>query len=430
MNGQLKIGTKFTSKYGRKYSITELLGSGGQGEVYEVAEGNKKYALKWYFKNSATSEQKAILHNLIEKGKPSDTFLWPEDFVQNEKSFGYIMPLRPPEYKSVTLWLNRRVNTSFKNLLFACHNLTQGFQTLHQAGYAYRDISAGNVFFNPNNGDVLISDNDNVTVSGSNTNSILGTIDFMAPEIVRGEAKPSRDTDRYSLAVLLFYMMMLNHPLEGEAESKIKCKDIYARRQLYGYNPVFIFDPQNKSNRPVKGIHTSVFNFAPLYPKYIKDLFARVFTEGLNDTAKRVTEFEWLEAIDSMIGGIVYCSCGVENFYDPNLEVEKKELICWSCGNKVKIPIKLVVGKRKIPLLSKRKIFSEYLYGDGNMKDIVAELSQNPQNPNIWGLRNLSNRSWTYTKPGAAPVQVENGRVCMIMRDATIDFGQSKGCFE
>ena len=31
----------------------------------------------------------------------------------------------------------------------------------------------------------------------------------MAPEIVVGKAKPSRNTDLYSLAVLLFYMFML-----------------------------------------------------------------------------------------------------------------------------------------------------------------------------------------------------------------------------
>jgi serine/threonine protein kinase len=44
---------------------------------------------------------------------------------------------------------------------------------------------------------------------------IRGTDRFMAPEIVRGEALPSVKTDPYSLSVLLFYLLMVHHPLAG-----------------------------------------------------------------------------------------------------------------------------------------------------------------------------------------------------------------------
>jgi serine/threonine protein kinase len=44
---------------------------------------------------------------------------------------------------------------------------------------------------------------------------VLGTPRFMAPEVVRREAAPSDQTDRYSLAVLLFYLLMGGHPLDG-----------------------------------------------------------------------------------------------------------------------------------------------------------------------------------------------------------------------
>ena len=62
----------------------------------------------------------------------------------------------------------------------------------------------------------------------------------MAPEIVTGKAKPSRNTDLFSLAVLLFYMFMLNHPLEGKREARIKCMDIPAMNMLYGTDPLCI----------------------------------------------------------------------------------------------------------------------------------------------------------------------------------------------
>ena len=48
---------------------------------------------------------------------------------------------------------------------------------------------------------------------------------------------------------------MVNHPLEGKLEASIRCMDMAARVKLYGTDPVFIFDPNNKTNRPVKGIH-------------------------------------------------------------------------------------------------------------------------------------------------------------------------------
>jgi serine/threonine protein kinase len=38
----------------------------------------------------------------------------------------------------------------------------------------------------------------------------------MAPEIVRGEAKPSNLTDLYSLGVLLFYLFHLGHPCRAK----------------------------------------------------------------------------------------------------------------------------------------------------------------------------------------------------------------------
>lgn len=62
------------------------------------------------------------------------------------------------------------------------------------------------MFFDPDTGDVLICDNDNVSANGIDNSSVYGTPRFMAPEIVMGQAKPSRNTDLYSLAVLLFYM--------------------------------------------------------------------------------------------------------------------------------------------------------------------------------------------------------------------------------
>lgn len=75
MEGQLKNGTILISESGNKYEVVSLLGAGGQGEVYDVKCGGNHYALKWYFKGSATERQKMILETIIAKGSPDESFL-------------------------------------------------------------------------------------------------------------------------------------------------------------------------------------------------------------------------------------------------------------------------------------------------------------------------------------------------------------------
>lgn len=279
MEGQLKNGTILTSESGNKYEVVNLLGAGGQGEVYDVKCNGSHYALKWYFKGSATERQKKILETIIAKGSPDESFLWPMELIVPAKSdlYGYIMPLRPKNYKSIVDLMKKRVNPSFYTLCRTAFNLTRGYQKLHAMGAKYQDISFGNLFFNPDNGDVLICDNDNVSFDNSKPGGVLGTPGFMAPEIVRGEKRPSKDTDRYSLSVLLFYLFMVNHPLEGKLEASIRCMDMAARVKLYGTDPVFIFDPNNKTNRPVKGIHDNATIYWPLYPEKLRQMFTRAF---------------------------------------------------------------------------------------------------------------------------------------------------------
>lgn len=433
MDGLLKSGTILTSESGNKYVVKKLLGAGGQGEVYDVENGGKHYALKWYYKKTATTMQKNILDNLIAKGKPDSSFLWPEDLIYKSagEPFGYIMQLRPSNFKSIVDLMKRKAEPSFYTLCKAAYNVTKGYQKLHEMGYSYRDISFGNLFFDPDTGDVLICDNDNVSVNGKDDSSVYGTPRFMAPEIVLGKAKPSRNTDLFSLAVLLFYMFMLNHPLEGRLEAEIKCMDIHAMNKLYGINPVFIFDPDNKTNRPVRGYQDNAIIYWDLYPENLKALFTQAFTVGIASPNRRVTENKWLETFANLMSGLITCpKCGAEVFYDETKEQMGVAHMCWGCQGIVAVPAKIVIGRNKVLLLADTKLYAHHVYNNNDMDTVVGSVVQNPKNPNLWGIRNEDKVNWTYEKADGTQIPVAQGRSAAIAAGAKIHFGQCTGEFK
>jgi len=77
---------------------------------------------------------------------------------------------------------------------------------------------------------------------------------YTAPEIMLGKARPGIQTDAFSLAVVLFLHWTNSHPLEGKA-AVVPFMDAETEMRIYGENPVFIFDPNDDSNRPVQGVH-------------------------------------------------------------------------------------------------------------------------------------------------------------------------------
>lgn len=432
MDGQLKNGSIVVSQSGNKYIVEKLLGAGGQGEVYAVKLGTETYALKWYFKHTATVMQRNILENLISKGKPDSSFLWPMDLIsQSDGSLGYIMELRPPEFKSIVDLMKRKAEPNFYNLCKVAFNLTKGYQKLHGMGYSYRDISFGNLFFNPDNGEVLICDNDNVSINGKDDSSVYGTPRFMAPEIVVGKAKPSRNTDLFSLAVLLFYIFMLNHPLEGKLEANIKCMDIFAMNQLFGTNPIFIFDPDDKSNRPLRGYQDNAIIYWDLYPQQLKDLFTQAFTIGLKSPARRVTENKWLETFANMMSEIIICTnCGAEIFLDENKENLGVAHTCWNCQSSVAVPASIVIGKNRVVINKDTKLYKHHISSNGDMDTVIGSISINPNNPNLWGIRNDGTDNWTYIKADGMQVPVAPGKSAAIVSGAKINFGEIIGEFK
>lgn len=435
MSEMLRIGQTLRAvTSGIDCQVVQPIGGGGQGEVYQALLDKKHVALKWYFSSTATKEQRIALELLMRKGAPDDRFLWPIDLVEvrNAVGFGYVMRLREPRFKGIVDLVKRRAEPSFRALTTAGYQVSDSFYQLHARGMCYRDISFGNVFFDPATGEVLICDNDNVAIDGQSQGGILGTPRFMAPEIVRGEAAPSTKTDLYSLAVLLFYMFMVSHPLEGRREASIRCLDLPAMNKLYGHEPLFVFDPTDTTNGPVKGYHDNALAFWPIYPQFLRDLFTRSFTDGLRDPENgRVRESEWRAAMIRARDSIVYCECGAEAFCEsgqlnPTNRIPKR---CWYCNKELRMPFFLRLNSNTVMLNHNTQLYLHHVdpLHTYDFSEPLAEVVRHPANPNAWGLRNLSQTNWTVVIADGTLREVAPAQSVTLAAGVRINFGAAEG---
>ena len=428
----LRPGQRVATDTGLECTVEGLLGAGGQGEVYRAGFAGRPHALKWYFPKQATRDQRRILKDLVRRGAPSARFLWPLAVAEAPgiDTFGYVMPLREAHYRGIVDLMKARIEPTFRAIGTAALQLVDAYYSLHSRGLCYRDINFQNVFFDPATGDVLICDNDNVTVDGAAYSGVLGTPRFMAPEIVIGQARPSRATDLHSLAVLLCYLFLVNHPLEGARESRIRCMDLPAMNRLYGEQPLFIFDPDDADNAPDPAVHRNALVYWALYPGFLRDLFTQAFTVGLADPDARVQESVWRQALCQLRDGIFYCAaCGAESFYDhAALAASGGRLpACWSCHAALRLPPRIRIGSRLVMLNHDSRLFQHHLEGDYDFETEVAAVTRNPADPRIWGLENRTASRWRVTPATGEVMQVDPGRSLRLQSGVRVDFGRVEG---
>lgn len=499
-------------------TVGRFLGGGTQGEVYHALLGNQDWALKWYRPGFDGPEQRESLRLLVAKGSPCDRFLWPEMVVEQEgiPGFGYLMPLREARFQRFNRLLCHHGDHPVRLLATVGFELANSFWQLHCKGLCYCDISGSNLFFDPQTGEIRICDNDNVGVDGHTRPGVAGTLEFMAPEVVRGEAPPSIVTDLHSLAVLLFHLFLLHHPLEGMRENAIHCLDLAAKEYLYGEAPLFIFDPDDHANAPHPVRHATVLANWPFYPRFLQDLFVRSFTEGLRDPANgRVRETEWRAAMVRLRDTAFGCPCGAENFLEggaapegslaqraaggehrhpggqgnpsdigspgsqasgeaagshrhPERQGNPSDMVstgsqtstagggsdrqpappgdsphtlsgneesllsgvCWACRSPLPPPPCLCVDRQVVVLTAGVEVFPHHLDPDRRF-DFSAPCGKvvpNPNNPQILGLQNLTDTTWTcHFAADGSHAEVPPGRSVKVGPGTTIDFGTAQG---
>jgi DNA-binding helix-hairpin-helix protein with protein kinase domain len=416
----IQPGQRLTmERAGTQLVVDRRLGQGGQGVVHLVRMRDKEFAVKWFYPGPRLADIRAVIADLAARGKPPHpAFVWPIDLVGSAglPGFGYLMRLVEPRFVPIPQVLNAVDGASipsFRGYAAIAREIIESFAALHAAGLCYRDISFGNLWVDPARAEIVIMDNDNVGTDGAKP-MVKGTGTFMAPEVIRDEAYPSTVTDLYSQAVVLFFLFMHGHPLQGiRSDSSYtwdgsgRLSDEQLLVQNYGTHPLFIFDPNDRSNCAIPGDPT--LTWWPIYPEFLHTTFLQSFTTGLRDASLqgRVTGGTWRRVVQRLHDAVMICPrCNAEVFHDR----EHPGRLCWGCHQPLPVPPCLDLPAGPLVLAEAATITSHHLHRDREHSKPVGQVEAYPGQPGRLVLRNVSTFTWTVRPAGEGVKSVEPGQ--------------------
>lgn len=337
--------------------IDEIIGSGTMKDVF--FSPCKKYVVAFYREplDAPSLERLDMITGRYREGIFNSEygeywkklFCWPEKIVEHNGRIGIVVPIYEPyfffEYGSLNddflkikgkekqgkwfasannqkRFLHENEKGNWLSYLRISLMISRAVRRMHAAGLAHSDLSYKNVLVSPTTGQATIIDIDGLVVPGKYPPDVVGTPDFIAPEVVAtthlskldsNRVLPSISTDRHALAVLIYNYLLLRHPLRGD-----KVHDLDPQRDeilAMGEKALFIEHPDKQDNRvdPVK-VRASELPWKntqklpyTLTGPYLSELFNKAFISGLHEPKKRPTADEWESALIKTIDLIQPC---------------------------------------------------------------------------------------------------------------------------
>lgn len=336
----------------------EIIGQGGMKDVYFSPD--RSYVVAFYrdkLDQAGNERVKAIVSTyrkgIFEKEGGDywqELFCWPTGIVEKDGRVGIVSPA----YKRNFFFAYGSVNNDFLAIkgkekegkwfasasnrskylppeekgswlthLRICLMISRAVRRLHAAGLAHSDLSYKNVLVDPSSGSACIIDIDTLVVPGKFPPEVVGTPDFIAPEVIATQhlAKndparrlPSVQTDRHALAILIYMYLFYRHPLRGgkvhdidpakDEELSMGAKALFVEHHKDANNRVRA-DQLTKAQLPWGDPGKMPFTIAgPL----LAELFRKAFVDGLHDPQLRPTADEWENALVRTIDLVQPCS--------------------------------------------------------------------------------------------------------------------------
>ncbi|MDR0869037.1 MAG: kinase [Planctomycetota bacterium] len=272
-------------------------------------------------------------------------FCWPQKIVEYQGKTGIVVPAYQQHFffgKNTALagaekegkWFasaknfNRFVPPPEKGDLVGylriCLQIARAVRRLHAAGLAHSDLSYKNCLVDPAGGNACIIDIDGLVVPGLFPPDVVGTPDFIAPEVNQtlslkrddpNRKLPSRATDLHALAVLIYMYLFHRHPLRG---GKTHDQDPQKDELLtMGEKALFIEHPADQTNRVKLDKNGSDKVCLPwvdpeqlpytMFGPTLKTLFEKAFIDGLHQPRLRPSADDWEDALVKTMDMIQPC---------------------------------------------------------------------------------------------------------------------------
>ncbi len=207
------------------YKILEKLGEGGMGVVYKAHDTklDRFVALKFLPEHISTSEQdkeRFLLEARAASAINHANVCTIYDIKEHEGREFIVMEY--VEGETLRQKIQKSPLTQNDAIVFAIQ-IGEALQAAHGKNIVHRDVKSENIMITASN-QVKVMDFGLAKIKGSlkltKTSSTLGTLAYMAPEQLQGEAVDAR-SDIFSFGVVLYEMLTGELPFQGEYESAL-----------------------------------------------------------------------------------------------------------------------------------------------------------------------------------------------------------------
>lgn len=388
-----------TSKVtGNSYDfIDEVKASGGMKDIYFAP--SKDYVIG-FFRDQQGRQQEDRIKEIVTRYRDNlynqagghywdERYRWPFDMVEHNGRLGVVTPFFEKEFffshgakrndflkikgkekegkwfasaSNRASFLDERELGNYLTHLQICLQIARSVRRMHSAGLAHSDLSYKNILVDPTSGKACIIDIDGLVVPGKFAPDVVGTPDFIAPEVMATQglektdpnrALPNNKTDRHALAVLIYMYLFYRHPLRGR---KVHAQDPALDEELgMGKEALWIEHPKDASNRVrVDDVKPAALPWADpaarpytMAGPYLAELFEKAFIDGLHEPNKRPSAAVWETALVKTIDLIQPCSakCDQQWFVFDG----KTKPVCPHCGAPYqgKLPILNLYSSRR-----------------------------------------------------------------------------------
>ncbi|MCL6526061.1 MAG: hypothetical protein K6T57_04180 [Thermaceae bacterium] len=217
---------------GKALFLSAKLGSGGEGDIYEVL-GQPGWAAKIYLPKNRTPERKAKLQ-YMQAHPPQDpftgghlTFAWPLELLYGaqQEFLGFVMPRLETRQTALLFEIYhpteaRKRGLGWRFRLAVAHNLCAVLGELHARGYVVGDLNESNLLVHKN-GLITLVDCDSLQVRDGRRvfHCRVQKPEYTPPEL-QGQSYANLTLtpqhDAFALAVLIFQLLMEGrHPFSG-----------------------------------------------------------------------------------------------------------------------------------------------------------------------------------------------------------------------